>query len=84
MRRSPVIPGASCRGPCSSKRGRLPAKDQSDGKNVRRQPLSATDAPDRAFSQFGTVSRPVVTDRETGRSRGFLEMADGGDAAVRP
>lgn len=38
-----------------------------------------------AFSQFGTVSRTqVVSDRETGRSRGFgfVEMADGGDAAV--
>lgn len=38
-----------------------------------------------AFSQFGTVSRvQVVTDRETGRSRGFgfVEMDDGGDEAV--
>lgn len=38
-----------------------------------------------AFSQFGTVARTqVVSDRETGRSRGFgfVEMADGGDAAV--
>jgi cold-inducible RNA-binding protein len=38
-----------------------------------------------AFSQFGTVSRAqVVSDRETGRSRGFgfVEMSDGGDSAV--
>ena len=38
-----------------------------------------------AFSQFGTVARAqVVTDRETGRSRGFgfIEMSDGGEAAV--
>ena len=38
-----------------------------------------------AFSQFGTVTRAqVVTDRETGRSRGFgfVEMADGGDEAI--
>ena len=39
-----------------------------------------------AFSQFGTVtSAQVVTDRETGRSRGFafVEMADGADAAIQ-
>lgn len=38
-----------------------------------------------AFSRFGTVSRAqIVNDRETGRSRGFgfVEMADGGDAAI--
>ncbi len=38
-----------------------------------------------AFSEFGSVTRAqVVTDRETGRSRGFgfVEMADGGDAAI--
>ena len=38
-----------------------------------------------AFGQFGTVtSAQVVTDRETGRSRGFafVEMADGGDQAI--
>ncbi len=38
-----------------------------------------------AFSQFGTVARAqVVEDRETGRSRGFgfIEMSDGGEAAV--
>lgn len=37
------------------------------------------------FSQHGTVSSAqVVSDRETGRSRGFgfVEMADGGDAAI--
>ena len=38
-----------------------------------------------AFGQYGTVSRAqVVSDRETGRSRGFgfVEMEDGGDAAI--
>jgi RNA recognition motif-containing protein len=37
------------------------------------------------FGQFGTVtSASVVTDRETGRSRGFgfVEMSDGGDDAI--
>ena len=39
----------------------------------------------QAFGQYGTVtSAQVVTDRETGRSRGFafVEMADGGDQAI--
>src|SRR5438034_10557745 len=38
-----------------------------------------------AFAQFGTVARAqVVTDRETGRSRGFgfVEMEDGAEEAV--
>ena len=38
-----------------------------------------------AFGQHGTVdSAQVVSDRETGRSRGFafVEMADGADAAI--
>ena len=38
-----------------------------------------------AFSEHGTVTRTqIVSDRETGRSRGFgfVEMADGGDAAI--
>ena len=38
-----------------------------------------------AFAQFGTVTRAqVVSDRDTGRSRGFgfIEMAEGGDAAI--
>ncbi len=38
-----------------------------------------------AFTPFGTVTRAqVVSDRETGRSRGFgfVEMADGGEQAV--
>jgi len=38
-----------------------------------------------AFGQFGTVTRAqVVSDRETGRSRGFgfVEMSDGGESAV--
>jgi RNA recognition motif-containing protein len=37
------------------------------------------------FSQHGTVTRAqVVMDRETGRSRGFgfVEMSEGGEAAV--
>ena len=36
-----------------------------------------------AFSQYGNVSSAqIVTDRETGRSRGFafVEMTNGGDA----
>ena len=39
-----------------------------------------------AFGQYGTVtSASVVSDRETGRSRGFgfVEMSDGGDEAIR-
>jgi RNA recognition motif-containing protein len=38
-----------------------------------------------AFAQYGTVTKAqVMTDRETGRSRGFgfVEMADGGDEAI--
>jgi len=38
-----------------------------------------------AFEQYGAVTRAqVVTDRETGRSRGFgfVEMTEGGDEAV--
>ncbi|OYW23473.1 MAG: RNA-binding protein [Planctomycetales bacterium 12-60-4] len=38
-----------------------------------------------AFSEHGTVTRAqVVSDRETGRSRGFgfVEMDDGGEAAI--
>jgi RNA recognition motif-containing protein len=37
------------------------------------------------FGEFGTVtSASVVTDRETGRSRGFgfVEMSDGADEAI--
>ena len=37
------------------------------------------------FAQYGTVtSAQVVMDRETGRSRGFgfVEMSDGGEAAI--
>jgi RNA recognition motif-containing protein len=39
-----------------------------------------------AFSAFGAVtSAHIATDRETGRSRGFgfVEMTDGGDAAIK-
>ena len=38
-----------------------------------------------AFGEFGTVTRAqVVSDRETGRSRGFgfVEMSEGGDEAI--
>ena len=38
------------------------------------------------FGQYGPVtSAQIVTDRETGRSRGFafVEMSDGGDAAIQ-
>ncbi|MEZ6126909.1 MAG: RNA-binding protein [Planctomycetaceae bacterium] len=40
---------------------------------------------ERAFAQFGTVtSAKVVSDRETGRSKGFgfVEMESGGDEAI--
>ncbi|MCA9060017.1 MAG: RNA-binding protein [Planctomycetaceae bacterium] len=40
---------------------------------------------ERAFSQYGSVtSAKVITDRETGRSKGFgfVEMASGGDEAI--
>jgi cold-inducible RNA-binding protein len=39
-----------------------------------------------AFSQYGTVTKAqVVMDRDTGRSRGFgfVEMSDGGEAAIQ-
>src|SRR5437764_7834305 len=39
-----------------------------------------------AFGQYGTVtSAQVVSDRETGRSRGFafVEMSDGAEAAIQ-
>jgi RNA recognition motif-containing protein len=38
-----------------------------------------------AFSQFGTVTKAqIIMDRETGRPRGFafVEMSDGGEAAI--
>jgi RNA recognition motif-containing protein len=38
-----------------------------------------------AFSRFGTVTTAsVISDRETGRSRGFgfVEMSDGAEAAI--
>jgi RNA recognition motif-containing protein len=41
---------------------------------------------EQLFGQFGQVtSASVVTDRETGQSRGFafVEMADGADEAIR-
>jgi RNA recognition motif-containing protein len=49
-------------------------------------PFSTTAADlETAFGQYGTVTRAqVMTDRDTGRSRGFgfVEMADGADAAI--
>jgi RNA recognition motif-containing protein len=49
-------------------------------------PFSTTaDELREAFSKYGTVTRAqVVSDRETGRSRGFgfVEMSDGGDRAI--
>ena len=49
-------------------------------------PFSTTAADlETAFGQYGTVTRAqVMTDRETGRSRGFgfVEMADGADDAI--
>lgn len=41
---------------------------------------------EQAFAQFGTVtSAKVITDRETGRSRGFgfVEMESGADDAIQ-
>jgi RNA recognition motif-containing protein len=41
---------------------------------------------EQLFGQHGTVTRAqVMTDRETGRSRGFgfVEMGDGADAAIQ-
>lgn len=40
---------------------------------------------EQAFAQFGSVtSAKVITDRETGRSKGFgfVEMESGGDEAI--
>jgi RNA recognition motif-containing protein len=39
----------------------------------------------QVFSQYGAVTRAqIVSDRETGRSRGFgfVEMSEGGEAAI--
>ena len=50
-------------------------------------PFSATDDEVRnLFAEHGTVeSVNLITDRETGRPRGFgfVEMADGADAAIQ-
>src|SRR5260370_60608 len=57
-------------------------------KNIYVGNLSFTATADdlrEAFAEYGTVtSAQVVSDRETGRSRGFgfVEMADGGDEAI--
>lgn len=49
-------------------------------------PFTTTDEDLReAFSAYGTVARAqVISDRETGRSRGFgfVEMETGGEAAI--
>ncbi len=49
-------------------------------------PFSTTESElEELFSQHGTVSSvAVITDRDTGRSRGFafVEMDDGADAAI--
>ena len=49
-------------------------------------PFSTTTADlEQLFSQYGTVTKAqVITDRETGRSRGFgfVEMSDGVEAAI--
>jgi RNA recognition motif-containing protein len=49
-------------------------------------PFTTTDEDLRdAFSAYGTVARvQVISDRETGRSRGFgfVEMESGGDEAI--
>jgi RNA recognition motif-containing protein len=58
-------------------------------KNLYVGNLSYTTSADdlrEAFSQYGTVtSASVVSDRESGRSRGFgfVEMADGADEAIQ-
>ena len=47
---------------------------------------TSEDALRDAFGQYGTVNTAqMVTDRETGRSRGFafVEMADGADQAIQ-
>ena len=44
------------------------------------------DALREAFAQYGTVTKvQLIMDRETGRPRGFafVEMSDGGDAAIQ-
>ncbi len=64
------------------------AKDRTMQKRlyVGNLPFSATsDDLREAFGQFGTVtSADVISDRDTGRSRGFgfVEMDSGGDEAI--
>ena len=48
---------------------------------------TSTDGLREAFARFGVVqSAAVMTDRETGRSRGFgfVEMANDGEAGTEP
>jgi len=58
------------------------------GKNLYVGNMSFSTTEDQlreAFSQHGTVTKvQLITDRETGRPRGFafVEMSDGGDAAI--
>src|SRR5207249_1438440 len=80
----------SCRTarPCFLSAGPVGPRRTSMAKNIYVGNLSfETTADDliQMFSEHGTVVRAqVVSDRETGRSRGFgfVEMSDGGDAAI--
>lgn len=59
------------------------------GKNIFVGSLAwatTSDSLERAFAQYGEVtSAKVVSDRETGKSKGFafVEMSSGGDEAIR-
>lgn len=65
-----------------------PGRDDMSTKNlyVGNLPFSTTQADlEQLFGQYGTVTKAqVITDRETGRSRGFgfVEMSSGADEAV--
>src|SRR4051794_29821064 len=74
--------------PCCLSTGRASPRRKIMSKNiyVGNLPFQATsDDLLEAFGEFGTVTRAqVVTDRETGRSRGFgfVEMSEGADQAI--
>ena len=59
------------------------------GKNLYVGNMSFSTTEDQlreVFAQYGTVTKvQIITDRETGRPRGFafVEMSDGGDAAIQ-